>query len=264
MTAFPSISVLLPSANGRFAGTALDCFLAQSYKGEMELVVLDNADDDCLLFRVSKLVKPDSIEMLDGFTGFFALLANGQRVTYLSLPHRPIGALRNTGNWHARGDIIVHFDDDDWQHPDRVSQQVARLLDTGKAVTGFHESLYVSEDTGKAYRYSYSPGRAHEPYAYGANLAYTRQWWEKHSFPETDSEDRPFTDAALHRQQLDSCCGSQLIVCRIHGQNLCQKQNYLGRHKQWPEVKQSEVPGGFFEAMAAERASQISGTVGEQ
>lgn len=255
MTAFPSVSVLLPSANGRFAGTALNCFLAQSYKGEMELVVLDNADDDCLLFRVSKLVKPDGAEVLDGFTGFTALLANGQRVTYLSLPHRPIGALRNTGNWHARGDIIVHFDDDDWQHPDRVAVQVARLMDTGKAVTGFHSSLYWNDDAGGLYRYHYSPGRPHEPYAYGANLAYTRQWWEKHSFPETDSEDRPFTDAALHLKQLDSCDGGQLIACRVHGQNLCAKQNYLGKHKQWPAVQRSTFPTEFFAAIDAEKCS---------
>jgi glycosyltransferase involved in cell wall biosynthesis len=247
--------VLLPSANGKYANTALRCFCAQSYKGRLELVIVDNAEDDALLSSVDKLIKADSIKAADGVAGFSAEFADGRRVKYLSLPHRPIGALRNVGNWHAEGDIIVHFDDDDWHHADRVERHVSRLLETGKAVTGFHSALYFNDDTGGLFRYHYSPGRPHEPYAWGATLAYTRNWWEKHSFPETDSEDRPFTDAALHAKQLDSCESEQLIVCRVHGRNLCAKQNYLGRHKQWPAATRGAFPQDFFAAITAERCS---------
>src|ERR1700685_1065074 len=147
----PDVTVLMPFGVGRFAKMALSCFLSQTYKGRLELVLVDNSDDDELLFGVSQLSEADR-----------------KRVSYLSYPkcitNKPIGTLRNIGNGQAWGDIIVHFDSDDFQHPNRVSYQVARLLETGKAVSGFHSSLYWNESTGGVFRYHYSPDREHEPY----------------------------------------------------------------------------------------------------
>src|SRR4029077_11544726 len=48
----------------------------------------------------------------------------------LEIPLRGVslGMLRNAGVKAADGDIIVHFDDDDWHAPDRVERQVLPFL----------------------------------------------------------------------------------------------------------------------------------------
>ena len=87
----------------KFAQTALNSFLAQSYKGEMELVVIDNSADDEMLWRAGEHIQPEGVVEIEGFVGFKAPLGEHRTLKHVSLPHRPIGALRNTGNWHAGG-----------------------------------------------------------------------------------------------------------------------------------------------------------------
>ena len=215
----PKVSVQLPCGYGNeFVETAIDCYVDQKYAGETELILLDNNTTPLLW------------------------AADLPFVSYYRCKRMPLGALRNLANSYAMGDIIIHFDEDDWSHPDRIATQVDRLLTTGKAVTGFHSFLFYSVVDGGTYRYHYSD-RSHEPYGSGATLAYTREWWVKHPFVETGIEDRPFTDAALATGQLDSCDGGQLLVCRVHGHNLVQKQ--LG-HRQFPAVDRSTFPPEFF------------------
>ena len=50
---------------------------------------------------------------------------------------RTIGEKRNFGAGRARGAVIAHWDDDDYSAPDRLEDQVGRLLQSGKAVTGY-------------------------------------------------------------------------------------------------------------------------------
>jgi glycosyltransferase involved in cell wall biosynthesis len=45
-------------------------------------------------------------------------------------------------NAHARGEIIAHFDDDDWSHPNRIAEQVALLQASGADVVGYNEALF--------------------------------------------------------------------------------------------------------------------------
>lgn len=42
-----------------------------------------------------------------------------------------LGALRNVSVARARGEILCHWDDDDWFHPDRVRAELAELSRTG-------------------------------------------------------------------------------------------------------------------------------------
>lgn len=58
-------------------------------------------------------------------------------------PPLTIGALRNAANsfWNAY-DIFVHFDSDDWSHPNRITEQVALLQASGADVVGYSEMLF--------------------------------------------------------------------------------------------------------------------------
>jgi glycosyltransferase involved in cell wall biosynthesis len=59
------------------------------------------------------------------------------RYIHFGIKHS-IGAKRNLGCEAARGEIIAHWDDDDYSAPGRLEDQVRRILTSGKAVTGYN------------------------------------------------------------------------------------------------------------------------------
>lgn len=235
MTALPKVSGILPvGAGDKYFRVAMNAFLTQRYEGELELVVVDNSDEP--------------IE---------ALLPDDERIKYVRCERMPVGALRNHGTSFATGDICVSIDEDDWSHHDRLAVQVQRLIDTGKAVTGFHSILYYAVVDGSTYRYWYeTSGRNHPPYACGSSQMYTRAWWEKHPFPATGVEDYTFGSEALHHGQLDSCNGEHLLVARARTDSMC-APTQLGVHRQFPAVATDELPREFYAAIA-ESASAIA------
>jgi hypothetical protein len=110
----------MPTANRRsFVRIALGLFARQDHPSA-ELIVVDNGDD-----RVEDLCRGVA------------------RVRYVfGAKHASIGAQRNHACAHARGDVIVHWDDDDWYAPDRLRRQLAPI-EAGRAdVTGI-ENRYT-------------------------------------------------------------------------------------------------------------------------
>ena len=84
---------------------AVRCFLRQDYP-DRELVIVDDSPDaaDALL--------PDLPE-------------DAGRVVYLHRPgRRSAGEKRNLAVERSRGEVVVHWDDDDWSAPDRLTHQV--------------------------------------------------------------------------------------------------------------------------------------------
>ncbi len=59
-------------------------------------------------------------------------------VVYIHVPQRfsTIGAKRNYACAQAKGNIILHWDDDDWYAPDWISKQVAALENTPAGICG--------------------------------------------------------------------------------------------------------------------------------
>ena len=57
-----------------------------------------------------------------------------------------IGELRNYAATFAEsGDIIVHWDDDDLSHPNRIAEQVALLQSSGADAVGYRQMLFWRE-----------------------------------------------------------------------------------------------------------------------
>jgi glycosyltransferase involved in cell wall biosynthesis len=230
----PKVSCVLPTGYGnKFVGVAIGCFLTQTYLGEMELVIVDNND--------TPLLDADEIE---------ALPIN---FIYVRSKRMPVADLRNLGTQYATGEVCISWDEDDWNRPNRVAEQIRRLEVSGKAVTGWHNVLYYDEATGGTYKYFYSPNRPHPPYSIGMSQCYWKSWWEKHPFrTENGVEDRPFSDDAMHLNQLDSVDAGQLYVARIHSNNTINKQGLLGNHKQFPAVPKSDLPQEFYAVIGEE------------
>lgn len=160
MTAQPRVSCIMPTANRRrFVPRAIECFLAQDY-AEKELVILDDGEE--------------SVE---------DLVPRHPHVRYLRGARRePVGTKRNAACQEARGEIIAHWDDDDWSAPWRLSYQVAELLRTGADVCGLDRVLFAEAKGGCAWEYVYPKGG--QPWVYGATLCYRKAFWRGNPFPD--------------------------------------------------------------------------------
>src|SRR5258708_4948225 len=100
------LSCIMPTFNRpRFVAQAVRYFLAQDYP-EKELVIVDDGTDS-----VADLVPK-----------------NAQIRYFRQETKQALGSKRNFACEQARGDIIAHWDDDDWSAPWRLRYQVEQLL----------------------------------------------------------------------------------------------------------------------------------------
>lgn len=210
-------SAVLPT-RGRveLARLAVECFLAQSYP-EKELVILDDFDTP---------------SFPDGITHPLIRYYQTENIVF-NIPTK-----RNRVNALAQGHYLMHVDSDDWSAPNRMTDQVARLEATQKAVTGYNHLLFIDEERDKVLEYRIWPH-----YVCGTSLCYLKSFWERNKFPEkvvTGSDNR-FVHAARQANQLDCAPGRYSMVARIHGGNTNQK----ARGANYYPVDASRIPAGF-------------------
>ena len=200
---------------------ALKCYVSQHWP-DKELVVIDDG-----AVKVEGLVKqlvPDAV---------YIYLAEKQT----------IGAKRNLACEAARGEVICHFDDDDWSAAGRIRDQVTRLLESGKQMTGYHSITYW--DGTKAYRYV----SAVPQYAVGTTMCYQKSFWDINRFPAKNyAEDNALVYKARDENQLIAEDARQMMVVRSHAS--CTSSPERLRQNTWPEVRRETLPREFLEAIA--------------
>lgn len=169
---------------------AIRCFQQQTYPYRELLILADGQDVRCLV--------PE----------------HDPRIRLIHLDGRPeIGAKRNYGCERAAGEIIAHFDDDDYSAPGRLADQVEHLLETGKAVTGFHSMRF----TDGVCWWKYEGTRN---YALGTSLCYRRDWWSRNRFPIVQiGEDNQFVAAAHAAGELVTADAGDLMHATNHAGN---------------------------------------------
>lgn len=211
----PLVSCIMPTKDRpQFIPGAIDCFLRQTYPHK-ELVILDDGE---------------SIEHM---------IPRNPAIRYLRIPGPLcIGTKRNMCCEQSNGDLIAHWDDDDWSTPTRLEEQVRALTDNPKIkVTGYNTMLFLDERNGKAYRYT---GRKN--YALGTSLMYSREFWLTRKFNGIQiGEDSMFIKDA----PLLTLPAEKRMVARIHKQTTSAK---LGG-EEYKLVPISELPD-----MALEKA----------
>lgn len=110
---------------------------------------------------------------------------------------RTIGELRNYAASWQTADIILHWDSDDWAHPERIAEQVELLKTSGKQCVGYRDMLFwetcghpapspvtpvVCPNCGgwrRAWLYQNGDPR----YCIGTSLCYWRSVWSMRKFP---------------------------------------------------------------------------------
>lgn len=165
----PLVSCIMPTFNRRrFVPQAIKYFLRQDY-GSKELLIIDDGTDP-----VGDLVPVD------------------ERIRYVRLEKRTkVGTKRNLACEQAKGEIIVHWDDDDWMEDRRLSYQVSQLRAERADACGLNRVFFFDPVAAVAWEYVY-PGTI-RPWIYGATLCYTQSFWKRNPFPDVDvGEDSRF------------------------------------------------------------------------
>lgn len=177
-------AVMLTRDRPELAAKAVECFRRQTYENK-RLLIWNTSDGvgTSLLFNKQR---PNESEV------------------FCSAASRafPIGTLRNYANgYYSNAEILIHFDDDDWSHPNRITEQVALLQASGADVVGFNEMLFWREGKrlttseslavylhdgmtsmrlpGEAWLYKAAAGLTP---ALGTSLCYWRKTWERKPF----------------------------------------------------------------------------------
>lgn len=148
---------------------------------------------------------------------------SGDGVRYWRIERKTIAQKRNILCEYARGEVIVHWDDDDVSAPGRITDQVERLLGHGTPVTGYHSMRFLDVASGAWYRYS---GSLY--YAVGTSLCFRRWYWERNRFEEVHegkqviiSEDNIFVARAS--RYIVSVDAGEMMYARIHGAHSSEK-----------------------------------------
>lgn len=212
----PLVSCIMPTAGRRaFVAQAVAYFLRQEY-GPAELIVVD-----------------------DGADAVADLLPADPRLRYLRLPQRrSVGAKRNLACEAAAGEIVVHWDDDDWSAPRRLRYQVEELLRQGADICGLSAVNYYDPWRRQAWQYVYPPHA--QAWVAGNTLCYRKDYWRRNPFADIDvGEDTRFVQARL-AQRLAVLPDASIFVAVIHAHNVSPKRP---RGARWRPLAASEIEG---------------------
>jgi glycosyltransferase involved in cell wall biosynthesis len=206
----------MPTCDRRtFVSRAVGQFLEQDYEPR-ELIVLD-----------------------DGADSVADLMPDDPRIRYVRDEHRSaIGIKRNRLCELARGDVIVHWDDDDWNASWRIRYQVEQLVASGADVCGLDRPLFYEPATREAWQYVYPSNAA--PWVYGATLCYTKAFWQRNPFPPIGvGEDSRFVWASVQKK-IVALDDPTFFVGIIHAGNTSRKQTHGYRWRSYsaPAVRQ--------------------------
>jgi len=129
------VTVVLPTFKRPDLAThAIEQILKQTHVGEVEVLVVDSTPE----------LPPLVYTPRDGYT-----------VRQIHAPGLVCGAARRLGQEESRGDVIVHWNDDDWYCQDRIDRQLASLTSSGKGCVCTGDFFCFEPATQRAWRKTY-------------------------------------------------------------------------------------------------------------
>jgi glycosyltransferase involved in cell wall biosynthesis len=211
----PLVSCIMPTANRRaFVARAIEYFQRQDYPNR-ELLVLDDGTD-----LIADLVPEDPC------------------IRYFQLHDRPtLGAKRNLACRWAAGDYILHWDDDDWMSPTRISTQMHALIRHPEVdICGLSQLYFYNPESNQAWLYSHPPGS--RAWISGNTLCYRKSLWQGRPFPEiNEGEDTLFLWSLSDRQML-ALSNPSFFVATVHAGNTSPKRTQTPG---WNSINQTVI-----------------------
>lgn len=234
----PLVSAIMPTRDRpEFALQAVRYFCDQDYPNK-EMIVIE-----------------DATPSLEG------RMPDDPRVRYVATgkPLRSIGAMRNEACELARGEIVAHWDDDDWYGPERLSRQVEPILSGDADLTALRDSVMLDLANWRFWR---TQPDLHKRIFYigdvhGATMTYRRSIWETAKFPDQSlAEDAIFLQQALDMgSRLKALDAEGLFLYIRHGANAWEMEcgEYAGTDG-WEVVPEPDMESNaraFYSALSA-------------
>lgn len=191
--------IMLTRDRPEWVDLALQCFEHQDFI-QKELIIVDSGNQS-----VERLCK------------------GRPRVLYhQASPGLTLGELRNVACQLANGDVIAHWDDDDWSAHWRLTYQIEELASAPwSQVCGLQSIIFSDAGHTVAWQYAYPPGC--HPWVAGGTLCYLRSFWQTHPFLQlTEGEDNHFVWEATPNEVL-ACEVNTFFVGHIHAGNTSAK-----------------------------------------
>ena len=193
------VTCIMPTRDrSDFIPKTVQYFLRQDYKSK-ELVIVD-----------------------DGTTSIEALIPKISSIRYIHLGKKiTIGAKRNLACELAKGDIIVHWDDDDWHADWRLTYQATELKKRKADICGLRKVLYLDLNNGQAWKFIF-PLKLKDWVA-GNTLCYKKSYWQSNPFLELNiGEDTRFL-CGTRKKKLIALSNPKFMVGIIHKNNVSPK-----------------------------------------
>ena len=205
----PLVSCIMPTHDRpQFVPFAIEYFQRQDYAAK-ELIVLDDGD-----IPVVHLIPPDP------------------QIRYVRMSGRhTLGAKRNIGCEMAQGDIIAHWDDDDWMAAWRLPYQQQMLLTEDADICGLSTLLFFNPESGTTWQYRYPPGG--RTWLAGGTFCYRKDLWLRNRFREVNiGEDNGFVMNPTTNKVV-ALPDDRFYVAMIHRQNTSPKHCTGARWQPW-------------------------------
>jgi glycosyltransferase involved in cell wall biosynthesis len=192
------VSCIMPTKNrSKFVPLAIDYFKKQDYPNK-ELIIIDDGNAPI------KHLIPDDPQI---------------RYFYLEQKEKSVGSKRNFGCEQAKGELIIHWDDDDWYAPDWISFQVNSIRKSGADIAGLNQVQYWSPLVRTCWVTKNYDSK--HPWLSGQSLIYKKAYWAAHPFSdEPIGSDDQFISA--NGAKLFAHDYYQGLLAIIHGQNITQ------------------------------------------
>ena len=199
----PYVSICTPTYNRSiFLDIWAECIRLQDYPSELiEVLVANDSTDNTL--GILEQLRP-TLPNLRVFN-FDGKNSNSIKRQWL--------------NDRADGDIIIHFDDDDYYLPTRVSTAVEALIESDKLLAG-HSELYIWHVLDAV---ASKMGPYHARHACCGSFAYKKEYTITNKFEDTHSGPEPgftrnFREPMIQLDPLKS------MICIDHGKNTIKKK----------------------------------------
>ena len=176
MNRYPFVSILTPTYNRRhFIPQYLRLLRSQNYPGKFEVIIADDSD-----MSIRDVLGGDEIIQYHFFKEKMSL-----------------GFKREFLCQQAKGDILVHMDDDDYYSPHRVTHAVDMLTKAENLIAGASQCFFYNtfnDEISVAGPFAKNHGTA-------ATFAYFREYIQNHHF---NIEDRAQEEPAFTNQFSES------------------------------------------------------------